>query len=104
MALKKTWKNIFALLKTTYSEFSADHCFKLSASLAYYTVFSLAPLLIIIITLTGFFLGEEAAQGEIYLQIRNLVGSETAAQVEEMIQRVSVSGHNLLAAITSGVV
>src|SRR6478752_100832 len=85
------------LLKTTTTEFIDDNSIKLSASLAYYTIFALPPLLIIIITLSGFFFGEEAVTGQLYGQINGLVGNNAAAQIQIAIKNVELSGDNYLA-------
>ncbi len=76
-----------------------DNAMKLGASLSYYTVFSLAPLLIVIISLLGVFYGREAIQGEIYEQINSVVGSKAAAQIQEMIKNVKISGNSTTGAI-----
>lgn len=69
-----------------------DRGLKLSAALAYYTIFSLAPLLVLIMSLASIFLGEEAIQGEIFKQINGLVGNEAAKQIQDMIKNVGLSG------------
>lgn len=60
------FKKYWFLLKETYREFSDDRAIKLSAALSYYTVFSLPPLLIIIISLCGIIFGTDAVRGEIF--------------------------------------
>lgn len=96
-------KNIFAkswfLLKNTFLEFNDDNAIKLSAALAYYTIFALPPLLIIIITICGFFFGEEAVTGELYGQINGLVGNGAASQIQEAIKNVELSGDNMFATV-----
>ena len=82
------------LLKTTFNEFIDDNGMKLSAALSYYTFFSLAPLLIIIISLFGYFFGEEAMRGGIYGQINGLVGNDAALQIQETIKNVKLSNSN----------
>ncbi len=79
-------KSFFSLLKSSFKCFIEDNAFKLSASLSYYTIFSIGPLLIIIISLAGYFLGKEAVQGKIYSQINGLVGNEAAVQIQEIIK------------------
>jgi membrane protein len=76
------------LLKETVYEFFYDNGLTLSAALSYYTIFALAPLLIIIISIFGFIFGTEAIQGEIFGQINGLVGSEAALQIQEIIKNV----------------
>ncbi len=77
---------------------------KLSGSLAYYTVFSMAPLLVVLISLAGMFLGQEAAEGQINAQLGEFVGENTAAQLEIMIKNASLAGKSKLAAIIGGAV
>ncbi|PSB23008.1 YihY/virulence factor BrkB family protein [filamentous cyanobacterium CCP2] len=75
----------FPLLKATFSEWSEDKVPRLAAALAYFTVFSLAPLLVISISIAALFFGEEAARGQIVGQIQGLVGQEGAEAIETMI-------------------
>jgi len=74
------------LLKGTFAEWKEDNVPVLAAALAYYTVFSLAPLLLIAIAIAGAVFGEEAARGELVRQIQGLVGKEGAEAVQAMIQ------------------
>ncbi len=74
------------LLKGTFAEWKEDNVPVLAAALAYYTVFSLAPLLIIAIAIAGAVFGEEAARGELVRQIQGLVGKEGAEAVQAMIE------------------
>ena len=85
-------KIIWHVLKQSGSDFIDDKVLKLSAALAYYTIFSVAPMLIIIIFLCDLFLGRDAIEGNIYGQIRGLVGSEAALQIQAMIKNASLSG------------
>jgi membrane protein len=64
---------IFAILKEAASDWMEDQAPTLGAALAYYTVFSLAPLLIIAIAIAGLVFGREAAQGQIFDQLRGLL-------------------------------
>lgn len=90
LLLKKTGY----LLKESFQEFIADNGLKLSAALSYYTIFSLPPLLIIIISLCGIFFGDKAVNGEIFRQINGLVGVNAAIQIQEIIKNVKLSGNN----------
>jgi len=89
------WKS----LKDSFTGFSEDRVTKLSASLSYYTVFSMAPLLLVIIFLAGIILGQEAAQGTIFDQLNRLVGTDTAAQLQEIIRNASLSGKKGIALV-----
>jgi membrane protein len=93
--LKKIWKIIVA----TFHGFVNDDGLKHSASLAYYTVFSIAPLLILVISLAGFFLGRDAITNNLYPQIKNYVGAQAAVQIQDMIKNLQLSGKTGLAVI-----
>lgn len=103
MKLKDLAKKSFLILKMTVDEFLEDNGMKLSASLAYYTIFSLPPLLIIVISLTGMFYGKEAVSGEFFGQINELVGDAAATQIQEAIKNIELSGNNVYAT-TIGVI
>ncbi len=85
-------KNVFKLLKITFVQFINDRGLKLSASLSYYTIFSLAPLLLLLISLAGFFFGKEAIQGRIFGEINGLIGNQAALQIQEIIKNMELSG------------
>lgn len=81
-------KNIrmgLTLLKRTAFAFSEDNAFKLSASLSYYTLFALGPVLIIIISLAGIFLTKENVETQLYDELFKLVGSDAALQIQHII-------------------
>ncbi|MGC1481456.1 MAG: YihY/virulence factor BrkB family protein [Chthoniobacterales bacterium] len=82
-------KSIFGLLKQTASEWIEDKAPMLGAAIAYYTVFSLAPLLILGISLAGLFLGPEAARGEIFAQLQGLLGTQTAEAMQDIVKNAS---------------
>ncbi len=95
MNLKERFSGLWDVLKQSCSGFLEHKIPKLSASLAYYTVFSFPPLLIVIIYVCSIFLGRKAVEGSIYGQIQNLVGSDTAIQLQQIIKSatISSSGH-----------
>lgn len=99
MKKKVTFKRLWEVLKKSFKGFSNDRITKMSSSLSYYTIFSMAPLLIIIISLSGLFLGQDAAQGKIYDQLSDFIGSNAASQLQTMIQNASLSGKSKFAAI-----
>ena len=103
MNKKVSFKGMIEVLKNSFSCFSDDKVTKLSASLAYYTVFSMGPLLIVIISLCGVFLGREAVEGKIYAQLAGFVGSDTAAQLQQIIKNASLAGKSQLAAIIGAI-
>ncbi len=84
-------KSFIAMLNSAAENFGTDNAIKLSASLSYYTVFSIGPMLMIIISLAGLFLGEDAVKGQIYAQIKTLVGSSAALQIQDIIMNIEKS-------------
>lgn len=94
-------KTIWSLLKETFTEWNTDKASRLAAALAYYTIFSLAPLLIIAIAIAGAVFGEEAARGEIVAQIQGLVGREGAQFIQTAIENASRPRAGSIASIIS---
>jgi membrane protein len=81
----KILRSAFTILKHTAYAFSEDNAFKLSASLSYFTVFAMGPVLIIIISLAGMFFGKDAVAGRVYEELHDLIGSESAMQIQNII-------------------
>jgi membrane protein len=92
-------KTVFQLLKATYFEWSRDKAPRMGAALAYYTIFSLAPLLVISIAIAGLVFGAEAVQGRIMGEIQGLVGYESARAIQTMIQSAHKPAHGVIASI-----
>lgn len=99
MKSQNTFSKSWNLLKDTFLEFTDDNAIKLSAALSYYTIFALPPLLIIIITICGFFFGEEAVTGQLYGQINRMVGDDAAIQIQEAIKNVQLADSNIFVSI-----
>ena len=97
--LKDSW----ILLKATFDAFMEDNAIKLSASLSYYTIFSLPPLSIIILSITGFFFGKEAVRGQFFGQINGFVGNDAAVQIQDTIKNIELSDSNMFAAVFGGI-
>lgn len=98
-----TIKDYLNLLKEAGNDFMDDEGLKLSAALSYYTIFSLAPMLLIIITLLSIFFGEDAIRGEIFDQIRGLVGNQAATQLQEILKNAQLSNKSGVAATIGAV-
>ncbi len=73
-----TYRDILGLIKTAAINWVDDYAQSMGAALAFYTMFSIAPLLLIVISVAGFFFGEEAARGEIFGQLHELLGASGA--------------------------
>src|SRR5678815_4292403 len=98
-ALMKSISEIGKVVIRSFKNFGEDKIPKYSASLAYTTVFSLGPLLIVIIFICSLFLGQEATQGKIYSQMQQFVGDDAALQLQTIIQKASLSGKGTFAAV-----
>jgi membrane protein len=90
-------KPVFSLLKESFKEWMDDDALDLGAALAYYTIFSLAPLLLVVIAVAGFFFGREAIQGQLVGQIEGLVGRQGAEAIQTMVANAGRHGSGVLA-------
>ena len=90
-------KVVWGFIKEAFEDWSEDRASTLAAALAYYTIFSLAPLLIIAIAIAGLAFGREATQGQIVNQISGLIGSEGAKGIETLIENASKPSSGVIA-------
>ena len=95
---KSPWRLAWELPRDAFSAWIEDFAPSMGAALAYYTIFSLAPMLVIVIAVAGFFFGEQVAQGEIFIQLNDMVGSTAASAIEALLQSVSEPGKGIIAA------
>lgn len=103
MEKKTFFKTAFGILKETVSTFMDNKGLKLSASLAYYTLFSMAPLLLLVISLAGAFFGKEAIEGSVFAELNGLVGNEAAIQIQQIIKNMELSGSTTLSLVIGAV-
>jgi len=101
---KGYWRQIWKILGATIMGFIDDNGMKLSASLAYYTIFSIAPLLIIIISIAGLVWGHDAATHNLYPHIAGYVGAKAAIQIEDILKALQLSGRSTIAVIIGVIV
>src|SRR5687767_6322537 len=92
-------RTLWALLQEVFTEWLNDRAPRLGAALAYYTVFALAPLLLIIIAIAGLVFGEAAAQGQIVERIEGVVGAEGARALQTMLAHARQPASGLLATL-----
>jgi len=92
-------KSMFGVFKETADSWSADYAPSMGAALSYYTLFSIAPLLLIAIAVAGFIFGAEAARGEIFGQLAGMVGPDGAKAIEGMISAADQPKQGLIATI-----
>lgn len=92
-------RGFYRLLVDTVSSWIEDYAPSMGAALSYYTLFSLAPLLLIVVSVAGLVFGDDAARGEVYEQLQGLLGSDGASAVQSLLQSVEVSGRGPLGSI-----
>lgn len=101
LMISKLWK----VLKETFSQFFDANVFKLCASLSYYTAFSIGPLLLIIISLVGFFFGgRQAAQERLLRQMEGLMGQNVTVQLDQILNSISNGQEGLWGIMTGSIV
>jgi membrane protein len=98
---KEFFKKLPKVLLTTFKGFSEDKGLKLSAALAYYTVFSIGPLLLLMMALVSIVYGHAATEGKIFNELNGLLGASAAKQVQEIIKNIQVSGETNFALFVS---
>lgn len=92
-------RQIWSLTKQSVSSWIDDYAPSMGAALAYYTLFSVAPLLLIVVAIAGFFFGPEAARGEIFEQLDGLIGKEGALAVQALLESANKPGHGAIASV-----
>jgi membrane protein len=90
---------IFRLLKQTLDEWLDDRGFTRSASLSYYAVFSVAPLLLVAVAVAGVVFGRDAVSGQLQQELQGLVGESGAAAIQDMMKAAAKQGGGVLASI-----
>jgi membrane protein len=100
---KVTFKGIFEVLKSAFTGFGDHKVTKLSGSLAYYTVFSMGPLVILIISICSIVWKKEIIEGQIYYQLVDFLGKDTALQLQGIIKSAAVSNQSFMSVVVGGV-
>lgn len=85
--------------KEVFNHFFNSDTFQKGAALAYYAVFSIFPIIVIVTSLLGIFFGEEAVSGEIHRQLKDILGDKTALQLQDMIKNQYVNHNNIITTI-----
>lgn len=86
-------------VKMMFKAFAEDQTFDLGAALAYYTIFSIVPLLVVVIAISGMIAGPEAVTGQLFRQLHGLVGAETADALQDMLGDAYISGKGVVATV-----
>jgi len=97
--MKTPFQKIFTVLKTSFKDWLAKDPFRESAVIAYYAIFSLPGLLVVIMTLAGYFFGREAVNNQVAAQFTSTMGAETAKQIQDMIVQASKLRNSLVATV-----
>lgn len=95
-----TFSQVWGLIKAAAKSWSDDYAPSMGAALSYYTLFSIAPLLLIVISVAGLVFGEEAARGEIFSQLNGLMGSEAAAAIQGLLESVNKPAKGTVATVS----
>jgi membrane protein len=96
-----TLTGLWDMLKESWQEWNKDKATRLGAALAYYTLFSLAPLLVIVIAIAALVFGHEAAQGRIVTEMQGVVGETSAQAIQTMIDKARAPAAGIIATILS---
>lgn len=91
---------LVSVLRQTVNEWLEDGALRLSAALAYYSIFSIAPLLIIVISIAGLVFGEEAVRGKLDDELRSYIGTQAATGVQSMVQGAAKPSQGWISAVT----
>jgi membrane protein len=94
---------VVGFTRRMFKAFAEDDTFYLGAALAYYTIFSIIPLLVIVIAVSGMLAGEEAVRGQVFAQLHELVGDETAEALQGLVGNAYLSGKGILATVIGAV-
>ena len=100
MAVQLAWKSWWELVKKAGSAWVDDYAASMGAALSYYTVFSLAPLLLIVVSVAGLVFGDEAVRGELFGQLRGLMGADGAKAVEGLLASVSKPSEGIIGTVS----
>lgn len=100
--MKRALRSVWDVIRTTLSAVSTDRVGTMAAALAYFTFFSIAPVIIVAIAIAGLVFGPEAAQGALSRQLESLVGHATAEAVEGLVQSASGKKSGVIATVIGG--
>ncbi|MET3227965.1 UNVERIFIED_ORG: membrane protein [Burkholderia sp. 1263] len=96
-------RNLRGVALTALKRFSSDRCTTLAASIGFYSAFSLAPTLLIVLTVAGWFFGESAASGRLFAQVRDVMGKDAAMAMQTIVEHAHrASGGGLAALVSTG--
>lgn len=94
---------LIKFLKQIFEQAGRDKVGQLSAAFAYGTIFSLGPLLLVLISVIGLVYGQAAAEGQLYSQLEGVVGADTASMIQDMVANMHAAGNGILAIVIGAV-
>jgi membrane protein len=97
----KGFKTTWSFLVEVFDAWSDDNCFRLSAALSYYTLFSIAPLVVVVIATAGYFFGEQAISGVIFNKVNSIIGEQAASGLQTLVKNAYISRPTSLAGVVS---
>ena len=97
---KKT-RSAYDFITEVLESWNDDNCFRLSAALSYYTLFSIAPLVVVVIATAGYFLGEQAISGAIFNKVYTIIGDQAASGLQTLVRNAYVSKPTSLSGFVS---
>jgi len=104
MQTPKFFKQAWGLIKETFSEWSNDKAPRLGAALSYYTIFSMAPLLVLVISIAGLVFGRQAAEGRLLAQLSQVVGMDAGVALQSMVAKAGQHGGGVIATVIGVIV
>jgi membrane protein len=104
VAEKRTLKTWWTLARSAASSWLDDYAPSMGAALSYYSVFSIAPLLLIVVSVAGLVFGEDAVRGELFAQLQGLMGGDAAKAIQSLLASVSKPTHGVIGTIVGLVV
>ena len=99
MQAGKWFKKNFSMIKASFNAFIDDNALKMSASLAYYTIFSMAPLLLILISAASIFYGRDAIQNKVFEELNGFLGNDAAQKIQEILKEITLNDDSTTAII-----
>lgn len=99
--MKKRIAGIWGFVSEVFSAWNEDNCFRLSAALSYYTLFSIAPLVVVVIATAGYFFGDEAISGVIFNKAYSIIGPQAASGLQAMVKNAYVGKPTSLSGLVS---
>lgn len=93
------FKHLYLLIKTSLTNFLASDNMKYSAALSYYTIFSLAPMLLLAVVMGSVLFGKDAIEGHLFDQLEGLVGAEASLYIENMLSKITLEHNNFIASV-----